>query len=71
MSPQSQYVIGLYGDVNPTKTDVATILGAHWVMRLVILIISAWKIPPRKIAPYPNPNLNPNPYPWGICWAVI
>ena len=31
MSLHSQYVIGLYRDVKPTKTDVATISCAHWV----------------------------------------
>ena len=31
MSPQSQYVTGLYRHLNPTKTDTATISGAHWV----------------------------------------
>ena len=30
MSLQSQYVVGLYRNVNPTKTDVATISRAHW-----------------------------------------
>ena len=31
MSFQSRYVIGLYRDVNPTKTDVTTISRAYWV----------------------------------------
>ena len=35
------------------------------IRRLVILIIGTWKIPPWKIAPYPNPN--PNPYSQEIC----
>ena len=32
MSLQSQYVIGLYRDVNPTKNRCATISRAHWVL---------------------------------------
>ena len=36
MSHQSQYVIGLYRDVNPINADIATISGAHWKLMLII-----------------------------------